>query len=348
MKEPIGKGEGVTATIDLRDVLALATGKNRDDREIREEYAVAMRRLIDWLKEYRQSLKLSRDDMKLLQIGKLDHNTSVAQIVDTALMKGYVHLLRSKMNDLKTLVSQPTTIHIDDAHETLKSNKLYEVLGSFLVSTGHQEEALSFWKDVVDRGETDFEGDPVSESIDILRSSDDEDTIFKHCHWVFVKDFEKGLNRALEIFTKPKGRTQEVVPDRVLTFLKNEISERIPSRKLIQAYLEYLVFQLGKQEERFHTELALIYIGELKHLVEDGLSNTYDSVKRKLKEHLEMSTIYNAQSVLNELESFKEIDLTEEIVLVLGNLRRHSEALRLLIDRKQDHEGAEQYCWKHR
>lgn len=53
---------------------------------------------------------------------------------------------------------------------------------------------------------------------------------------------------------------------------------RLIGKNGLKMYLEYLVTQRKSNEEKYHTELALLYIEELKNLLQS------DEVKAKIEE----------------------------------------------------------------
>eukprot|EP01138_Halocafeteria_seosinensis_P003766 gb/GECG01003851.1/.p1 GENE.gb/GECG01003851.1/~~gb/GECG01003851.1/.p1 ORF type:complete len:968 (+),score=112.52 gb/GECG01003851.1/:1-2904(+) len=333
----------------LKEVVSKVLGREQNDDEVLKHCREALKRFVAWLEIVQNSLRLSPDEMKLLQVGQLESNNSLAQIVDTALMKAYVQL--NMKDKLHSLLKNPTWIHVEDARDTLKRYRLYYSLSQFLVSTNRHSEALSLWEQVADSDEADIEGDPVAEAIEILRSTDDEDLIFHHSHWIFIKDSYNDDKRALGVFTQPSSRrSKEVVPDKVLAFL-NEISERIPARKLICSYLEYLVNTAGKRDERFHTKLAQTYLDELTQFSKSDTlsrSNAFNATRKKLQDHLKKSDSYNAETVLSQINELGGSNLIDERVIAFGKLSQHEDALRLLVDEKLDHEDAENYCWENR
>lgn len=110
-------------------------------------------------------------------------------------------------------------------------------------------------------------------------------------------------------------------------------------------FLEWLVLEKCREEERYHTQLALAFITRVrdnnKEEVEEKTRELHRSYRSSLSRLVLTSKHLNTQFLLQQL---KDTDLYYEQAILQGKLGAHDKALDILVNLVKDHKLAETYC----
>jgi hypothetical protein len=182
----------------------------------------------------------------------------------------------------------------------------------------------------------------VSETIEILQSLEDSPLLWEYVEWVLYEE----PSSAISVFVEPK-RKDEVPPEKVLKVLV-EIEDKIVKAKkgdkpnLVNRYLHYLVFDKKAQDEKYHNQLALVYLKSYQKAVQGNASeDTKAAARSDLRKLLFESERYDARGLLSYI---KELELWDELCVLYSRLALHSEMLELCVYNLKDHQRAWQYC----
>lgn len=176
----------------------------------------------------------------------------------------------------------------------------------------------------------------------------------------------------VDVFTK-SPRTNDMDPDEILEKLEGY------SNEAVRTYLEYLVFTQKSVRAEYHTRLACTYVRDVQKRINNQLQELVDDFKKQnrpmkidpvedgsnkttfvgylgaqakqtelvklrllLIRLLQNSQLYSPSVLLDVLEKAGPLDI--EKVIVYGRMRKHKEALDILIHDLSDFVGAETYC----
>ncbi|KAI9323410.1 hypothetical protein BX666DRAFT_1847484 [Dichotomocladium elegans] len=189
----------------------------------------------------------------------------------------------------------------------------------------------------------------------------------KYAWWFMDQNPEDGV----EIFVRsPRAKEMDsnVILDKLEAYGNNSV----------RIYLEYLVVNRKSEEPEHHTRLACSYIHDVQLEIErspnGAMQQLVDEYKRctnpsnvnenemtfvsylgtryvtsnlvrariSLIRLLQRSPLYDPKTLLEEMAKAGVLDI--EMAIVYGRMKRHEEALRILIHDLGDFVGAETYC----
>mmetsp|Transcript_25377 Transcript_25377/g.76453 ORF Transcript_25377/g.76453 Transcript_25377/m.76453 type:complete len:901 (+) Transcript_25377:89-2791(+) len=265
-----------------------------------------------------------------------------AKDIDTALAVLYSTHFPDK---LPPFVAKSAVLSVDDIKLHFEKAEQHHMLAILHARDGNARAALNIWRriNVGELADASFPG--LSHAVDYLSSVTDVDLVYMHAGWMLERD-----SSAVRVFTRHDllSKTGEVLfrPDLVLDFLNQYEAAVLP-------YLEYLVFDVRKPSERYHTHLALKYLDSVddarlalkKALAADAdvgeAATAVPAERRKLQRLLRQSDAYRVDTLM---ERIRRTDLFVERAILHGKRGEHHYALDLLVNRLGDHEAAEEYC----
>ncbi|GBB97017.1 hypothetical protein RclHR1_00290015 [Rhizophagus clarus] len=291
----------------------------------------------------------------------------VLRAIDNALLRLYASSDKPELDQqLNYLLENPNECVLELSENILLENKKYYPLTLLYKDNKEYRKALEIWRRIIEENNSDQDVPyGLQQMANILGKLDDHDLIWEYASWVAKLDEVVGA----KIFMQPNLRRPSLIdPNSVLDHLRSI------GKKGLRMYLEYLVTQRKSHEEMHHTEFALLYIEELKNLLQsdevkakiEEITNEFmrlkDSKKTylsflqsqptedllsheraKLISFLQTSIRYNAEIVLNKLLEIQV--LKAELAIVYGKLNEHEKALCILINDLKDFRGAEFYCF---
>jgi hypothetical protein len=184
----------------------------------------------------------------------------------------------------------------------------------------------------------------VNETIEVLQTLDDSPILWEYLDWVLMKE----PHEALAIFAKPRRKTEiefsKVV--KILTETESKLkkaNKKIERLGLLEAYLEYLVFDRSTTDQQYHDQLGLLYLKSYEAMLESGTSDRslVDEARAKLRRFLFESKYYDAHRLLTFI---KNLNLWDELFVLYSRLELHLEMLELCVYNLQLHETAWKYC----
>ncbi|KAJ3280892.1 Vam6/Vps39-like protein [Rhizoclosmatium sp. JEL0117] len=129
------------------------------------------------------------------------------------------------------------------------------------------------------------------------------------------------------------------------------------SPQLEVQYLEFLIEELRSEQPEFHERLVLLYLQELVDAMaemessppktggrlfgqdmDEGTDTRFLYTRRKLVSFLERSKAYRPDRIVS---LFPDEVLLEERTIVLGRLRRHTEAIKICVEKLENYKLAE-------
>jgi hypothetical protein len=219
-----------------------------------------------------------------------DPSGKIMEAVDTALLKLYVILRHSSLEDF---CDAPNECGMQDAKPLLLEHKRYHALATLLQGKGLQREALEVWQKMGIGEYLESGMDGVAPTVALLsqcgHTAKEQELVWVFSFWVLQKQPLEGL----KIFTASSPRSQQLSrarragvsdgdgasplpPTRVLQHLESFEGH---SKSLCVAYLEDLIYVQRKKygrkegaEEEFHTRLANEYIDTALMLIDAGVA----------------------------------------------------------------------------
>ncbi|XP_076011478.1 transforming growth factor-beta receptor-associated protein 1 homolog [Genypterus blacodes] len=254
--------------------------------------------------------------------------------VDTALLKLYAEQNHDSLLDL--LASDNACLLADSAPWLEKYHK-YFALGLLYHYNGQDSAALQLWIRVADGELKDStRSDLYDYIVDFLCTCSSPDLVWKYADWALSKDPVIGVH----IFTKRpvrKDLSDELNPDDVTTYLRKH------SQALL-LYMEHVVLERRIQKEKFHTDLAALYLEKVLSLLSEPQTDEEQLTKArgKLQALLRESSLYRVQHLLGKMENSEQLLL--ERATLHGKLEEHDKALHILVHELKDFPSAEAYC----
>ncbi|KAM9409528.1 transforming growth factor-beta receptor-associated protein 1 homolog isoform 2-T3 [Pholidichthys leucotaenia] len=253
--------------------------------------------------------------------------------VDTALLKLFAEQDHESLLDL--LASDNSCV-LTDSIPWLEKYHKYFALGLLYHYNGQDSAALQLWIQVVDGDLQDSTRSDLYEYIvDFLCSSSNLDIVWKYADWALRKDPNIGVH----IFTKrPASKGQlDLNPDDVITYLGKH-------NQALLLYLEHLVLDRKIQKEKFHTNLAVLYLERVMSLLSESRRDEKQltTAREKLQALLRESSLYRVQFILGKLENCEQLLL--ERATLHGKLEEHDKALHILVHNLRDFPSAEAFC----
>ncbi|KJE88502.1 TGF beta receptor associated protein [Capsaspora owczarzaki ATCC 30864] len=282
-----------------------------------------------------------------------------------------------EMSRLIAFVNQPNSCAAEDCEDHLQQRQLYHALALFCAHTGKVRKALDTWLQLDEKRLADPSYGGLGHMIDLLRTTTSVELVRRFGEYVLHQDPREGAR----IFTErldlvrasddasilspsssaslpasssavaqsvslgqsaPVQVPLQLAPDDILEFLGK--FGRIP----VVAYLEFLLQNLSL-EEKYHTQLALLYLDDVQEqfklvkssqATDDDRQNLSDA-RGRLAELLETSNYYRVPVLLGRI---RDTELYSECAILYGKMDEHEKALSILVHRLQDFKGAERYC----
>lgn len=265
--------------------------------------------------------------------------------LDTACVKFYVDM---GSDQLESFLKSPIPVILDDKDIVAYLTDLDDLNALAVYYKACKDDfvrALDLWKELAQR--EDSKDLAIKQTVDLLATMSDLKTIWKYASWVLAEDVEA----ASGIFASTQRKDQLPV-EQVFGHLS---SKGGAYRMAAIRYLEFVVFQLGSNEERYHTWLALAYLDIIIPLLpqsyerdqarpepgtEPGQLGQFRKALLRLMEH---SKTINASNILLRIQ---ETVLYDEQILCYTRLGRHEDALNILFLNLKSHNKATAYCAK--
>ncbi|KAJ8655866.1 hypothetical protein O0I10_008530 [Lichtheimia ornata] len=324
---------------------------------------VLLRNAREALEKY---LTIERGKRRML-IGKGD---TVCKAIDTALLKLFV--TNDQDDSIHRLLERPNDCSLEDCVNTLIRSKKYYAL-SILYQSKHMYEKVLETLTKIYMGElpdTRFTNGLEQIKRLLLRDISPEHlpmhALMQYAWWVTEQNPVDGV----EIFVR-SPRAKEMDSSEILEKLEQFGDEAVRS------YLDYLVTTRKSKEPKHHTRLALTYVRsvilELEAVSKDTLHELVEEYKQTVNPSnvsenemtfvgylgahqqsslvrrrlllirlLQRSELYDPGALLEAIEKAGPLDI--EKVIVYGRMKRHEDALRILIHDLGDFVGAETYC----
>lgn len=250
--------------------------------------------------------------------------------------------------------------------ELLPEHGMHHDHALLCISRGLNRQALEVWKKLENKAVTDPEYPGLDFAVDFLAKLEDIDLVYLNAEWMLTKD-----PTAVRIFT---GSNSNVESDDIAGSGNDSLGNWTPRTKLFKSdevldfvrpfpgavtmFLEHLILFDGDLTEKYHTQLALLYLDRIKRLLlevqnrehtvgrqANGAVSGEDelvTLRSKFRRFLKASTAYKMESVLHGLRG---TILYAECAIVYGKAGQHDMALDLLVHQLGDHAEAELYIY---
>ncbi|XP_050533096.1 vam6/Vps39-like protein isoform X2 [Daktulosphaira vitifoliae] len=290
--------------------------------------------LIEYLTEVRY--KLLKEPVVNIQFGMNEssssHQEQLLQIIDTTLLKCYLHTNDALIAPLLRL----NHCHLLETEATLKKYKKYSELIILYQTKGLHSKALELLQKQSENSDSNLKG--PQRTIQYLQNigSTNIDIILQFSDWVLTKYPEEGLS----IFTEDIAEVEHLPRPKVLDFLIRN------HKNLIIPYLEHVIHVWDDTNAICHNALIHQYREKLQQynsMVTQVDEQTAQSTKIKLMDFLEQSKYYTPETVLVH---FPLDGFFEERAIVLGKLGRHEQVLSMYVTVLHDTDRAIEYCDK--
>ncbi|KAI7847334.1 hypothetical protein BDC45DRAFT_542029 [Circinella umbellata] len=371
--------DGIRSLLDtvgkIEDVVARTMKKNysphleEDDHQQRSSPTMEMRKVL--LKNAREALE------RYLTVERGKHRTligkgnAVCKAMDTALLKLYVGA--GEDQSIYTLLQRPNDCSLEECANTLNRSKRYYALSVLYQSKQLYEKVLEIWTKIYsgELPDTQFTDGLGQIKRLLLRDINDDSqlsltTIVKYTWWLM----DNAPHDGVEVFIR-SPRANEMDTDNILGKLKKYGNEAV------RTYLEYLVLTRESEQAIHHTRLACSYVRdvklELQNVQGEEMQKLVDGFKQSihpaeigghdqtfvayLGRHqqtelirrrlllirlLQRSSLYDPEVLFQEISEAGSLKI--EIVILYGRMKKHEEALQILIHELEDFVGAETYC----
>eukprot|EP00048_Salpingoeca_helianthica_P013690 m.206378 g.206378 ORF g.206378 m.206378 type:complete len:870 (+) comp15536_c14_seq1:180-2789(+) len=246
-------------------------------------------------------------------------------LIDTALAAALALVSPKRLVEF---VQSPNRAVVADCSPVLRQQNCFHAYALLLGQAKQYREALDLWKSLELGTVKDPTYPGLGHVIAFLAAVPDSAIVLAHAaDWVLARD-----PKAVSLFMPPvrEGETprNRFEPDEVVNVLR-------PFPEATDVYLEYLVFALKNDEERFHTKLALSLLDRVTRSPDDPILN------RKLLTHLVQSSRFDVEAVLRRVEN---TSMFATRAILYGKRGQHAKALDIFIHTLNDTEAAEQYC----
>ncbi|XP_023667162.2 transforming growth factor-beta receptor-associated protein 1 homolog [Paramormyrops kingsleyae] len=269
----------------------------------------------------------------LREVRSSDGSNGWRQDVDTALLKLYAEANHESLLDL---LASDNACLLPDSAPWLEKHCKYFALGLLYHYNGQDDAALQVWVRIVDGELQDSTRSDLYEYIvDFLSFCPNLAVVWKYADWALNRSTKVGV----QIFTRRPVEEEQLGkmnPDDVVKYLQKY------SQALV-LYLEHLVLEKRVQKERFHTQLATLYLDRVLSLLAASPPPVEEvtEARRRLQLLLRESSLYRVQCLLDKMG---EAELLQERATLHGKLEEHKEALHILVRRLKDASAAEGYC----
>jgi hypothetical protein len=254
------------------------------------------------------------------------------ETVDTVLLKLYAE---ENSPELLQFVMTENHCAQEECRDFLLEKQRYHALGLMYCYANDASKALETWVKIVDGEWLDPSHPGLEYVVEFLSSLSDHEVVLKYAEWALKKNQEL----AAIIFTNRPVREQlgeRLQSDFILNFLTSY-------PVALKLYLEYLVFTKKLESEKYHTQLALLYLDEVLQLRANTATprDKLRTSRHQLNRLLEHSSQYRVSVLLSRV---KDTDLYSECAILYGKMGEHKKALDLLVHRVKDYVAAEKYC----
>ncbi|XP_074548267.1 transforming growth factor-beta receptor-associated protein 1 [Halichoeres trimaculatus] len=245
--------------------------------------------------------------------------------VDCALLRLYAEL--GDTENLQQLVASPSECRLDLCVPFLETHSRFFALGSLYQSHGNHIDALKTWVKIVEGSHKDPTcPDVYRHIVQTLSQLQDSDVVWTFADWTLQNNQGMGV----QIFSRRPPDAPLETED-ILAFL-----EKYPLALLL--YLEFLIHELGSEEERHHNRLALAYVSQtLQEEKETDSVETRGKLQQLLweSECLDVSVVH---------ERIKSTTLHVEKAILLSKAGEHTQALQVLVHQERDLQAAQAFC----
>uniref|UniRef100_A0A8D8SG64 Vam6/Vps39-like protein n=1 Tax=Cacopsylla melanoneura TaxID=428564 RepID=A0A8D8SG64_9HEMI len=272
--------------------------------------------LIQYLVEVRRRI----NDNKAF---KLAQREQLPQIIDTTLLKCYLHTNDAFVSPLLRL----NNCHLEESEIILLEYEKYSDLIILYKYKGLHTKALDFLKkQAKQKGSPMFGHD---NSIRYLQGLGKEnmDIIFQYSTWIL----EDNPKEALQIFTEDVDEVEQLPRDRILDFLQRKF------KHLVIPYLEHVINVWDDTNTLNHDTLIHEYQDKTQHSTGDSAIQ----IRSKLLLFLKQSNHYSPASVLARMP---HDGLHDEKIIVLSKLNKHEQVLGIYVNTLGDVQKAIEYC----
>ncbi|KXJ14514.1 Transforming growth factor-beta receptor-associated protein 1-like, partial [Exaiptasia diaphana] len=212
----------------------------------------------------------------------------------------------------------------------------YHARALFHLYQKEPQKALDFWKRLCNGELTDSVFPGLEFVVQFVNRLDDYDLLWNHVPWML----DINQKAAVKVFmSRPSEEPskESMLPTRIVEYL-----QRYPEAQVI--YLEYLVFTMKIQKEKFHTHLAVLYLERVFSLRREPSCSveTVEGARMKLQNLLETSSLYRVALVLSKITEDSNLDA--ESAILYGKMGQHTKALQILVCKLNDFDAAVRYC----
>ncbi|XP_065051843.1 vam6/Vps39-like protein isoform X2 [Rhopilema esculentum] len=300
--------------------------------------------------------KKNMADMETTVDEKLSAKKMLAQVVDTSLLKCYLH---TNEGMIAPLLRVGNNCHVEECERVLKKAKKYNELVLLYQNKGIHKKALDLLLRLADRQGGVGKGNEKAgklkgheKVVEYLQKlgPDHMDLILDYSAGILKKEPEDGL----KIFTEDMPEIESLPRENVLQHLNTHAPQ------LVMQYLEHVITDWKETKPEFHNRLIVGYTEkivplylEFKDAQQKGSAASFvkagkepgdlGALRTKLIFFLETSTNYQP---LKLLRNFPTDCLFEERAILFGRAGRHEEAFAIYIYVLKDKQMAEQFCRK--
>ncbi|KAK7590664.1 hypothetical protein V9T40_002277 [Parthenolecanium corni] len=281
--------------------------------------------------EYLTAVRLKLLDNKKSQKRSVTELEQTFQIIDTTLLKCYLHTNDALIAPLIRL----NNCHVLDSERVLKKHKKYAELILLYETKGLHHRALELLQKQAEQ--SDSPSKEVEKMIQYLQRLGKEniDLILKFAGWIVNNYPDEGL----QIFVEDTSEVMQLPRLKILDFLVKT------NKSLVIPYLEHLIYIWKDTDSSIHNALAHQYREKVLTLLnfpngsED--QSTDKSVRNKLLNFLEKSEYYTPETLCAH---FPFDSLFEERAILFGKLGQHEKALAIYVTVLGDTAKAIEYC----
>ncbi|KAL1459658.1 hypothetical protein WDU94_011617 [Cyamophila willieti] len=254
---------------------------------------------------------------------KLAQREQLPQIIDTTLLKCYLHTNDAFVSPLLRL----NNCHLEESETILLEYEKYPDLIILYKYKGLHTKALDFLKtQAKEKGSPIFGHDS---SIQYLQGLGEKhmDIIIKYSTWILDENPDEGLR----IFTADIDEVEQLPRERILDVLQKKF------KPLVIPYMEHVINIWNDTNTLFHDTL----IQEYQEKAQQSPVGHASQIRGKLGLFLKQSNHYSPASVLARMPND---GLHEEKIIVLSKLNKHEQVLGICINTLSDVQKAIEYC----
>jgi hypothetical protein len=241
----------------------------------------------------------------------------------------------------------------------LIQRRQFAAAGLVYEAAGQLRKALDLWRTIGTTTDAQFRdaagNDGVAHTQRLLSRIGDAELVLAYVDWLMKRDAHAGL----AVLTAARDSANALPHAAVLAYLRRNVDSATTI-----LYLEHVVNVEKSTDASMHTALALAYLDTMRATAPRDLRNDtppaglFGKSRQALLALLDQSRLYDAEELLGAVLAFVPAGvpastvttvspLAEELVLLYARLRRHRDALRILVHQLRDDARAERYCAKH-